>query len=187
MSVKIIYYVHGTTTYNELHKAAGWNDVNLSDKGVQQSKELRNCVKIDEIDFVISSDLKRAVDSAKNIFNDDKKIVFDNRIRECNYGELNGADSSQIIYENHIDTKFSGGESLKDVEERVRSLCYELLQKYDGKTIAFVAHRAPQLALEVIVNKMSWEEAISNDWRKMKAWKPGWEYQVNVDMLKTEK
>ena len=50
--------------------------------------------------------------------------------------------------------------------------------KYDGKKIAIVAHRAPQLALEVITKNISWEEALENDWRKTKSWQPGWEYII---------
>lgn len=178
MSVKIIYFVHGTTTDNELHKSAGWNEAVLSQKGIIQTKELRNKINIDEIDFVISSDLKRAVDSAINIFRDDKKIIQDNRIRECNYGDLNGEDNSLIKYENYIETKFPNGESLIDVENRVRDFCLDIIKKYDGKTIALVSHKAPQLALEVITKGISWNKAIECDWRKTKAWQPGWRYTL---------
>lgn len=178
MSVKIIYFVHGTTTDNELHKAAGWNEVDLSEKGIEQSKALRDKINIDEIDFVISSDLRRAVHSANNIFENDKEIIVDNRLRECNYGDLNGDDSSKVKYEEHIQESFPNGECLIDVERRMRSLCNELLDKYDGKTIAFVAHKAPQLALDVITKNMTWEDAIDNDWRKTKAWQPGWTYEL---------
>lgn len=38
--------------------------------------------------------------------------------------------------------------------------------------------KAPQLALEVITKGISWNEAIEKDWRKIKAWQPGWEYLV---------
>lgn len=178
MSVKIIYFVHGTTTDNELHKAAGWNEVDLSEKGIEQSKALRDKINIDEIDFVISSDLRRAVHSANNIFENDKEIIIDKRLRECNYGDLNGDDSSKVKYEEHIQESFPNGECLIDVERRMRSLCNELLDKYDGKTIAFVAHKAPQLALDVITKNMTWEDAIDNDWRKTKAWQPGWTYEL---------
>lgn len=178
MSVKIIYFVHGTTTDNELHKAAGWNEVDLSEKGIEQSKALREIINIDEIDFVVSSNLRRAVHSANNIFENDKEIIIDKRLRECNYGDLNGDDSSKVKYEEHIEEKFPHGESLMDVERRMRSLCNELLEKYDGKTIAFVAHKAPQLALDVITKNMTWEDAIDNDWRKTKAWQPGWTYEL---------
>lgn len=178
MSVKIIYFVHGTTTDNELHKAAGWNEVDLSEKGIEQSKALRGQINIDEIDFVISSDLRRAVHSANNIFENDKEIIVDKRLRECDYGDFNGDDSSKVKYEEHIQESFPNGECLIDVERRMRSLCNELLDKYDGKTIAFVAHKAPQLALDVITKNMTWEDAIDNDWRKTKAWQPGWTYEL---------
>ena len=39
----------------------------------------------------------------------------------------------------------------------------DILKDYKGKTIGIVAHRAPQLAFEVITKKISWEEANKND------------------------
>lgn len=178
MSVKIIYFVHGTTTDNIEHKSTGWLPGELSKKGIEQSIKLKEQINLNEIDLVISSDLKRAIDSAENIFKESKEIIHDKRIRECNYGELNGKDSSLVKYEEHIDIKFPNGESLKDVEERVRDFCNYLLENYDGKTVALVAHKAPQLALEVITKNISWEEAIDKDWRKTKSWQPGWEYEI---------
>lgn len=178
MSVKIIYFVHGTTTDNIKHKATGWMQGNLSAKGIEQIFKLKEQINLDEIDIVISSDLKRAVDSADYLFNDSKKILNDKRIRECNYGDLNGEDGCLIKYEEHIDIKFPNGESLKDVESRVRNFCNYLLENYNGKTVALVAHRAPQLALEVITKNISWKEAIESDWRKTKNWQPGWRYEV---------
>ena len=53
-----------------------------------------------------------------------------------------------------------------------------LKENYSGKTVGIVAHRAPQLALEVITKNTTWEEAINNDWRKTGAWQPGWEYII---------
>ena len=178
MSVKMIYFVHGTTTDNIEHKSTGWLHGELSEKGIEQSIKLKEQINLNEIDLVISSDLKRAIDSAENIFKESKEIIRDKRIRECNYGDLNGKDSSLVKYEEHIDIKFPNGESLKEVEERVRDFCNYLLENYDGKTVAVVAHKAPQLALEVITKNISWEEAIDKDWRKTKSWKPGWEYEI---------
>ena len=83
-----------------------------------------------------------------------------------------------MLYEEHIDVPFPNGESLKDVEARLRDFCNYLLENYDGKTIALVAHKAPQLPLEVITKNVSWEYAIENDWRKTKAWQPGWRYEI---------
>ena len=180
--IRIKYFVHGTTIDNEKHLASGWNDVVLSDVGVGQAKNLRNLIDINSIDLVFCSDLERAVQSSKLIFQDDKKIITDSRIRECNYGDLNGSDNSLIRYEEHINNPFSNGESLLDVEKRVREFLKFLLDNYDGLTIAIVSHKAPQLALDVIINGLSWEDAISKDWRKTKAWQPGWDYSINSDV-----
>lgn len=178
MKVKIIYFVHGTTTDNLEHKSTGWIPGELSEKGIKQSIDLKNQINIDDIDLVISSDLKRAIDSAEYTFKGIKELLADERIRECNYGDFNGLDSSLVKYEDHIDVPFSNGESLKDVEKRVRDFCKFLLENYNGKTIALVAHKAPQLALEVITKNITWEEAIDKDWRKTKAWQPGWVYEI---------
>ena len=67
---------------------------------------------------------------------------------------------------------------MKDVEKRLRDFCQYLLDNYNNKTIALVAHKAPQLALEVITKNITWEEAINKDWRKTKSWQPGWEYII---------
>jgi len=178
MSVKIIYFVHGTTIDNENKIATGQNPGVLSETGIRQSAELRNEINLDEIDFVICSDLQRAIDSAKLVFKNDKQIIQDSRIRECNYGDLNGKENTNIIYEKHIKEAFPNGESMEDVEKRVRDFCGFLLDNYNGKTIALVSHKAPQLALDVITKNITWEQAIEQDWRKTKDWKPGWRYEI---------
>ena len=183
MSVKIIYFVHGTTTDNENHFSTGQNPGKLSELGINQSKELRNKINLDEIDFVICSDLQRAIDSANLTFSNDKKIIQDSRIRECNYGSLNGASSDFVQDEEHIDIPFPEGESMIDVENRIRDFCKYLLENFSGKTIAVVAHKAPQLALDVITKNISWEQAIQEDWRKTKSWKPGWIYEIKEDNI----
>ena len=70
---------------------------------------------------------------------------------------------------------------MKDVEKRIRDFIDFLKnnKEYEGKVIGIVAHRAPQLAFEVITKNITWEEANKNDWRKTKNWQPGWEYIVD--------
>ena len=178
MSVNIIYFVHGTTTDNENNKATGHNQGTLSKLGVSQVTDLRKKVDYDEIDLVICSDLQRAIDSANILFINKKEIIQDRRIRECNYGDLNGKDKFLVKDKEHIDNPYPNGESMKDVEKRIREFCTYLLENYEGKTIALVAHKAPQLALEVITKNITWDEAIKNDWRKTGNWQPGWRYEI---------
>jgi len=181
-TIIITYFVHGTTTDNEKGIATGWNQSELSDTGRQQSIQLRELIKaqIEDKDFdvVICSDLKRAVDSAKLVFQEDVPLIQDKRLRECNYGDLNGTDEREVEEYDALNKPFPNGESYKDVEKRIRSFLKDLLDKYPGKHVAIVAHKVPQLALEVLLNKKTWQKAIEKDWRKKepKEWRPGWVY-----------
>jgi broad specificity phosphatase PhoE len=180
MTIHITYYVHGTTTDNEQEKATGWNHGELSAKGVQQAKDLATHIAQKEFDLVISSDLQRATDSARHGFGLDVEILHDARLRECNYGDWNGADIHLFKSNMHdyVTKPFTNGESYADVVVRMRELCKELFKKHDGKHVAFMAHQAPQLALEVICNGKTLDQAIGEDWRNTKAWQPGWEYEL---------
>ncbi len=178
MVVKIIYFVHGTTTDNEKDISSGWHDVRLSELGIKQSVELKKYIKGEKFDVVFCSDLKRAVDSAKLIFGRDVKIIQDRRLRECNYGGYNAQPSKIVesIQERYLTKKFPDGESYEDVKKRIANFLKFLKKNYDGKRVAIVAHKAPQLALDVILKHKTWERVFAEDWRKKKSWQPGWKY-----------
>lgn len=181
MTTKITYFVHGTTTDNEKNTSSGWSDVELSELGVQQSKDLAGQVADKKFDVVFTSDLKRAVESAQIAWGDTYPIIQDSRLRECNYGDYN-AKLSEIVeplQEQAITTPMPNGESYEMVKERIASFLSDLKKNYDGKHVAIVAHKAPQLALDVLLKGMTWEEAFATDWRKTKKWQPGWEYNLN--------
>ncbi|MBN1779268.1 MAG: histidine phosphatase family protein [Candidatus Buchananbacteria bacterium] len=178
MAVKITYFVHGTTTDNEKEISSGWADVDLSKLGVQQSIDLKNQIKDKTFNTVFCSDLKRAVHSAELTFKNQIKIIQDKRLRECNYGDYNGKPSEIVepLQEKSIGTRMPGGESYEDVKSRIADFLNFLKQNYDGKHVAIVAHKAPQLAIEVLLNSKTWQQAFETDWRKTKSWQPGWEY-----------
>lgn len=52
MSIKITYFVHGTTTDNEREISSGWSDVELSELGIKQSIDLRDQTKDKAFDVV---------------------------------------------------------------------------------------------------------------------------------------
>lgn len=180
MSMRITYFVHGTTIDNEKDISSGWFDVGLSELGVKQSIELKDKIKDKKFDVVFCSDLKRAVDSANLTFKGIVPIVQDQRLRECNYGTFNAKPSSIVepMQEKAITERFPNGESYEDVKERIADFLEYLKQNYNGKSVAIVAHKAPQLALDVLLKGKTWEEAFEEDWRKTKDWEPGWEYEL---------
>ena len=180
MAVKITYFVHGTTTDNQKGISSGWFDAELSELGIKQSIDLKDQIKDKKFGIVFCSDLKRAVDSAKLIFEGIAPIMADARLRECNYGKYNAQPSSVVepMQEKMIVEKFPDGESYEDVKIRITNFLEFLKKNYDGKSVAIVAHKAPQLALDVLLKSKTWEKAFAEDWRKTHAWKPGWGYEL---------
>lgn len=181
MSVQITYFVHGTTPDNEKEISSGWYDVELSELGVKQSVELRDKIKDKKFDVVFCSDLKRAVESARLSFEGVVPIIQDARLRECNYGTFNAKASSIVepMQEESISVRFPEGECYEDVKARLSDFLKFLKANYDGKSVAIVAHKAPQLAMDVLLKGKTWSEAFAEDWRKTKAWKPGWDYEMD--------
>ena len=179
MGVKITYFVHGTTVDNENGIASGWSDAELSKLGVSQALKLKDLVKDKKFDVVFCSDLKRAYETAKLVF--DGTIIPDARLRECNYGNYNGEPSVTVepMQEKMINEGFPEGESYEDVKSRMADFLKFLKGSYDEKHVAIVAHKAPQLALDVLLKGKTWDEAFREDWRKKKAWRPGWEYRLD--------
>lgn len=178
MSVKITYFAHGTTTDNEKHISSGWHDVELSELGIEQSKKLREQTKNKKFDVVFCSNLKRAIDSANITWGGVCEIIQDPRLRECNYGDYNAKPSEIVepMQEKMITERFPNGESYEDVKTRIADFLKFLKKNYDGKSIAIVAHKAPQLALDVLLKHKTWKQAFGEDWRKTHSWQPGWEF-----------
>jgi broad specificity phosphatase PhoE len=139
MSIKITYFVHGTTIDNEKEISSGWSDVELSPLGIQQAIELKSKTIDQKFDVVFCSDLQRARTSAELAWGGMYEIIPDNRLRECNYGKLNAA-SSEIVEPMQEDeciyTPFPEGESYEDVKQRIANFLEFLKQNYDGKHVA---------------------------------------------------
>jgi len=180
MSVKITYFVHGTTTDNERNISSGWFDAPLSELGIKQSIDLKSKIKNEKFDVVFSSDLKRAINSAKLTFENEVPIIPDTRLRECDYGDYNAKSSDVVepMQQRMVAEKFPNGESYEDVKKRISDFLEFLKKNYEGKHVAIVAHKAPQLALDVILKGKSWQQAFAEDWRHTKSWQPGWEYRL---------
>ena len=181
MAIHITYFVHGTTTDNEDDLSSGWNDVDLSELGKRQSEDLRALTSQRTFDAIFTSDLIRAVSSAKITWGNQYKIIQDKRLRECNYGDYNGKESEIVesLQRQSIITPMPHGESYEQVKARVADFLSSLEKNYEGKHLAIVAHKAPQLALDVLLRNMTWDQAFDNDWRNTKKWQPGWDYTLD--------
>jgi len=177
MAIEIVYETHSTTLDNERGFATGWNQGELSELGRQQALEtgLRHADR--SIDVVFPSDLLRATESAQIAFGDrDVEIRPDARLRECNYGEWNGApvDTIHADRKRFIDEPHPGGESYRDVVDRVREFLDDLTGA-SARSVVLIAHRAPWYAMEHLLNGVPLLEVVESTFK----WQPGWQYELN--------
>ncbi len=177
MAIEIVYEMHSTTLDNERGFATGWNQGELSEVGRQQAREtgLRHADR--SIDVVYPSDLRRATESAEIAFGGrDVEIRADARLRECNYGEWNGApvDTIHADRKRFIDRPHPGGESYRDVVERVDDFLKELAAS-GHSSVVLISHRAPWYAMEHLLNGIPLLDVVESTFE----WQPGWRYTVN--------
>lgn len=182
MGTPITYLVHSTTPDNEKNISSGWNDTPLSELGIRQSHELFLAIWEKHFDVIFCSDLQRAKQTTEIVFPNHPHIIYDSRLRECNYGDFNWfpSDIVEPLQEKNIKTPFPNGESYEDVKIRIENLLNDIQAKYSGKSVACIGSKAPQIALDVLIRWMTWEGAFAYDWRKTKSWQPWWEYIYEV-------
>jgi broad specificity phosphatase PhoE len=177
MVVEIIYETHSMTTDNEAGIATGWLPGRLSAAGIRAAHELGVRRRADGIAAVFVSDLERARETVRIAFRGrDMPIVVDQRLRECNYGLMNGASAAVIERERlaHIDRPWPHGESYRQVVERTRSLLADLVAERDAERVLIVAHAANRWALQHLLLGADLAELLTAPF----AWQPGWEFVV---------
>lgn len=146
---------HGQSSYNLAGRTQGrTNDSVLTDLGKEQAAEIGNKLKDKNINIIICSPLIRACQTAE-IAN--KKlnvpIVYDERFIEVDVGEIEGMHYTDVIsqfgekyqkwrscdqqYEN---LRFTGGESKKEVRERVFAGLNEYATTSSHSNIAISSH-----------------------------------------------
>jgi broad specificity phosphatase PhoE len=156
MTIKLILIRHGESDGNAQRKFSGFQDVNLTEKGIWQAKRLARRLEGVQVNAVYCSDLKRARHTAEIIFGDrGKDIVVSPNLREINFGIWEGLTFEEIKLKEGA--KFTSwmenpdektiipqGESLAILNERVMTEVNRILQAHKNeekdKTIAIVCH-----------------------------------------------
>ena len=177
MSVAVVYETHSTSVDNEEGFATGWLGGALSELGREQAASLGGRRRDDGLDAVIASDLNRAVETARIAFaGSSVRVLLDWRLRECDYGELNGMPRSLLEAERRarLDVPFPGGESWRQAVARVTGFLGELTHTRDGQRVCLIGHVATRWALDHMVNGIRLEDLVDAPF----AWQEGWEYTL---------
>lgn len=148
---KIILIRHGESKWNKIGKIQGQKDIELTQKGRKQAKKLAEDLKKEKIDYIYTSDLERAYETANIISKElNKPIFLTKKLREINFGDWQGKTINQIKnkYKNQFNTwrksphllSLSGAENLIKVQERSMLLLRELHKKHKNDNIILVSH-----------------------------------------------
>jgi broad specificity phosphatase PhoE len=135
---------HGRTEANAARKLQGLLDLPLDDVGVEQAADLASW--LGKPDRVISSPLLRARQTAE-AFNMPYEV--DDRWLELDYGSLDGvpvADVADDVWARwRVDPTYraGGGESMKEMCDRVISAAKELLADADDQVVVVTTHVSP--------------------------------------------
>jgi broad specificity phosphatase PhoE len=180
--IELVYETHSVSLDNDRGIATGWLPGELSRQGRELARALGKRRRNDGIAAVFSSDLRRASQTAEiALASSGIPINQDARLRECDYGELNGAPRERVeeIRLECIDRSFPGGESYLDVVRRTHEFVGDLLRDRDGSRVLVIAHSANLWALEYLVEGASLAEVIAAPFD----WQPGWEYVIDGSKL----
>ena len=148
---KIYLIRHGETTWNREKRLQGHLDIGLNDRGYWQADRLGEYLAGRSIAAVISSDLSRAVDTARAVAkHHDLTLQYDQRLRERHYGLMQGLSHEEIAEQhprNHLAWKNreinfqpESGESLQQFYDRVIESAIFWAKQYHDQDIAMVAH-----------------------------------------------
>jgi 2,3-bisphosphoglycerate-dependent phosphoglycerate mutase len=178
MVVEVVFETHAFSVDNEKGVATGWLPGELSERGRVAAAELGRRRRDDRLAAVFASDLRRATQTVKIAFADaDVPVFLDWRLRECDYGRLNGAPAGDVHEDrgSRLRTPYPDGESWDQAVERVGGLLRDLPSRWAGRRVLLVGHLATRWALESLLNGLSLEQLDSERFE----WRAGWEYRLD--------
>lgn len=142
--MKLYVARHGQTIWNAQNKVCGITDVGLTEKGKDQAEELSSIVQNYNIDVIISSPLKRALETGKIVAEKNNiSLQTEELLIEQNYGIYEGVDrktDSFLANKRNFAYKYPEGESVLQVAYRIYGLIDKLKEQYQGKNILIISH-----------------------------------------------
>jgi 2,3-bisphosphoglycerate-dependent phosphoglycerate mutase len=172
-----VFETHSCSEDNERGVATGWFPGRLSTRGKSAARVLGDRRRNDNIAAVFASDLPRAAETATIAFEGSAvPVLLDWRLRECDYGELNGSDAA-MLHEHrreHLDLAYPRGESWREAVERVGRFLQDLPSRWQDCRVLVVGHVATWFAFEIQLCGACLERLLEQEF----IWREGWEYRL---------
>ena len=167
---------HGESEANRSGIFAGNLDADLQDRGLVQAKRSAEYIAENyKVDAVYASDLKRAYKTGKAIADRlGLSITTDSRLREIRAGEWDGKRFSDLplLFPNDFSLWMSdignsactGGESVKQLSERIMSALTDIAEQNDGKTLVIATHATPIRVAQTAMSGLPLDEMQNIPW-----------------------
>lgn len=168
----IRFYIvrHGQTLFNKKDLVQGWCDSPLTTLGQKQARQVG--INLKDVDFVCgySSISERAFDTAKAILGD-TSIRMDKRLKEFNFGELEGEKNSTLLKGRTTDfnevMKIGwvdvGGENEQMVRERLRHFFDDITSHHQEGNILITSHGMTIMAIiRELISEKSLASGVEN-------------------------
>ena len=175
MTTRIAFITHELTDDNRTGRATGWLPGKLSSEGRENARRIADRAVCRGIQAIFTSDLARAVETVELAFPDGSiPVLKDWRLRECDYGLLNGAPVSEVHGDrsSHLEHPYPEGESWQSAVERVGRFLRDVPLRWNDRRILVVGHVATRWALEHFLAGVALEELARAEF----VWQEGWEY-----------
>ena len=158
---------HGRTAGNTV-RYVGWGDEPLDEVGREQARTLAAQLAAEPIDVVYSSPLSRALDTARPLAEaHGAPLHVREELKEINYGayqDILKAERKLKLKRNHRTERMPGGESLRDVYDRVAVVGAEVeTERRAGRNVAVVAHFWSLRMLAGQVDGLAFDDVLARD------------------------
>lgn len=172
MITKLIVVRHGYSVTNAAKCYTGQKEVPLTDEGYRQAACVgKHLTETEHIDAVYSSDLSRAMDTARPTAEGaGVEIVSTPLLRELDVGIFEGMPYEDV-QKNYAEVMAAraanpsypcpGGESFADLFARISGVIDEILSRHEGKTIAVFTHGGGVRCIDCKAHGGSYREAPS--------------------------
>ena len=166
---------HGQTVYNVERRYAGTIDVPLNAKGVEDAKNASHRLMDYEFDTVVTSGLKRAIQTAELLIDKRKLPIIQNELcNERDYGKMQGLtyveveDINPRILYLKLNSDFHSlnppdGEDFPTLRKRAEAFSEYLFQNFSGSNILVVSHSAFMQQLHGLFRGFDWTESLRYD------------------------
>jgi phosphoserine phosphatase len=166
--MKLYLVRHGETQMNVKGLIQSHSNHSLNKNGISQAEKIANRLRNEQIDFIYSSDLDRAKETAQEIGKHHSHITLIEtpKLREKKAGILEGMEKKEAQKKFNKDVhkfhsfKPEGAESFEEAQQRIAQLYNKLLKKHKGKSVLLVAHGAiiGALLLFLLEKPLVWKE-----------------------------